>query len=651
MYVFHADSAIIPNGSPAAVETLTPGTTSSHEAKTRAKGEAASEREYWMETAAAQLARSRALARTHAIAETQYDAGARLLSGSHTWSILILLEPTQGLVRYTESGVVLPTWLTSFLTPELGAQASVRVAAPTGTAINAFMDDFWLHYPDITGESDGNIEKTAAKLASSIAGWVPAFNVILPVGPISRIAAKQASSMFANVHVAPTVERAHQSIITGAQEIVSSMVQLRYQPKVRRTCISEEESKLATQNYLCTNKTTGRVTCGFCGQSRFAKYLEQTAKRLRALKESECKRLVTFGVAFGNAHFDLMKKRQMDAASAAALHQKHGHCFFRFVLKEDLLEEGADGIQDTLHLLIPLERDSLPFDGGRRNVKIIKMLGHLIFPWAERLLWVDAKLNIGSLDPLEFFQRTVEKKEVCVTFMGLPEHANCFGAGQKRSFQKHAETILRVSKGARVGVTDNQQAIRTQTRSYVKETNNSAHLDDFLIDSAYIARSLGTQRCRQFNAALGCYWFNEIQCFSDRDQLSFPYVLHKLGAYAPSYRDPGILLDKNSQPIVNILEPGTKFVAATSLLHWYFSTAVANFPGHQTKAAEPKRTERSQHQTKAAEPKRTERSQHDPHHRRSYMRKQKLARLVGLSQAETRSRRGNGGSKTMSRAA
>mmetsp|Transcript_15849 Transcript_15849/g.60372 ORF Transcript_15849/g.60372 Transcript_15849/m.60372 type:complete len:107 (-) Transcript_15849:849-1169(-) len=46
-----------------------------------------------------------------------------------------------------------------------------------------------------------------------------------------------------------------------------------------------------------------------------------------------------------------------------------------------------------------------------------------------------------------------------------------------------------------------------------------------MIDGALIATYFGSERCRHFNALFGCAWFNEIQCYSDRDQLSFAYTL------------------------------------------------------------------------------------------------------------------------------
>uniref|UniRef100_A0A7S0LGH0 Uncharacterized protein n=1 Tax=Coccolithus braarudii TaxID=221442 RepID=A0A7S0LGH0_9EUKA len=35
----------------------------------------------------------------------------------------------------------------------------------------------------------------------------------------------------------------------------------------------------------------------------------------------------------------------------------------------------------------------------RRNVKVFKMLGQMLFPWAQALLWVDEKLGRGRNHP------------------------------------------------------------------------------------------------------------------------------------------------------------------------------------------------------------------------------------------------------------
>jgi len=57
---------------------------------------------------------------------------------------------------------------------------------------------------------------------------------------------------------------------------------------------------------------------------------------------------------------------------------------------------------------------------------------------------------------------------------------------------------------------------------------------NIMIDGALIATYFGSERCRHFNALFGCAWFNEIQCYSDRDQLSFAYTLTRALGITPN---------------------------------------------------------------------------------------------------------------------
>ncbi len=354
--------------------------------------------------------------------------------------------------------------------------------------------------------------------------------------------------------------------------------------------------------------------CGLCGQSPAAEYLSEVSRALRRLKEAECNGLVAYSVAFGAQHFALMRKQQLEAERALELVQAHGRCFFRFVLADDMraaaqsagVNASASGAVasgavasgavadapsiDRLHFLVPLDASRLPFRGNRRNVKVLKMLGQLIFPWAQRLVWIDTKLHVGTVDPLEYFERTVARVGACAAFMGLPHHPNAFGDAEERhaTFLKHAETIIRVSLGARSSVTDSRDAVREQVKTYMRETGNASHeLSLNLVDSAYIAWDLGPPRCRRFNAALGCRWFDEIACFSDRDQLSFPFALHAVGARyreppAAGASEPHLLYDPAGAPVVNIIPAAGAANDASPLRHWYYSRSVAVLPTTRT---------------------------------------------------------------------
>eukprot|EP00959_Pyramimonas_sp_CCMP1952_P186519 3900374-Pyramimonas_sp.AAC.1 len=59
-----------------------------------------------------------------------------------------------------------------------------------------------------------------------------------------------------------------------------------------------------------------------------------------------------------------------------------------------------------------------------------------------------------------------------------------------------------------------------------------------MIDSAVIAWDMSSERCRDFNTKITCTWLGEIECFGDRDQISFPEVLRAVGVYEPSLVSP-----------------------------------------------------------------------------------------------------------------
>ena len=546
-----------------------------------------------------QIQNSKSLAHARDVAALQYFGWqAAVLSAAPT-SMLVLLEP--------EEDANPPVWLNLLRSraQRFSREAVLRVAAPrSGRAVNGTD----VLYYEITGRA------AEVDLAQTLATWLPAFDVVVPTGQVASAAAQLAARKFPNVKIQLSVAFAYRFIQGGGvphSTFASSAIN---RPDVlslgSQISSLSPETRCGSQDVatklICdaTSKTTDFAPrseraepCGFCRQSSSAAYLIDVAKKLRALKEAECKDLIIYGVAFGASHFDLMSDRLLGAEQAGLLIRQHGRCFFRFVLSDDVEAAANDPGSthafaasptqtllnhsvDMLNLLVPLERDKLPFEGMRRNVKVLKMLGGLLFPWVERMVWVDTKLQVGTIPPSTYYDETVEQAGVCAAFVGLPLHVNTFGNMESRSFEKHAETILRVSKTSRAGVTDSRDAVRKQARTYIIETNNSIDLSRNLIDSAYIAWNMRTERCRTFNLALGCRWFSEIQCFSDRDQLSFPYVLSKLGMHTKSsglVGDGGVLVDATSTPVVNIIPPGSSG-QNNRLMHWYYSRGVALFP-------------------------------------------------------------------------
>ena len=384
------------------------------------------------------------------------------------------------------------------------------------------------------------------------------------------------------------------------------------------------------------------TSCAFCAGNAATAHLLEIAAELRRLKARECRRLVVYGAAFGTSFFRRWPNRTLAGARTVQdLHGAHGRCFFKFILKKDVAfvrkRVGTNTVRlppslfvrtnfrvEGLDLLVPLDQDALPWLATaslRRNVKILKMLGPRLFPWTERLvsacrifsfftrasrprrpavasrrrmipstkdllpfarrlLWIDAKLRLGATNPLRLFHAT-EARGACLAAVGLPFHNNAYGPGAAAmrvpSFSRHGATIVR-SLAMRPLLTDNVRAVEAQMGAYVREHGSPALSRD-LIDSAYVARDLRSPRCRSFNAALGCAWFEEITCWSDRDQLSFPYALRRLGLSATAPRRPAldsaVVRSDRGSPVALILPPGRPSRGDGPVLHWYYTHALA----------------------------------------------------------------------------
>ncbi len=91
-----------------------------------------------------------------------------------------------------------------------------------------------------------------------------------------------------------------------------------------------------------------------------------------------------------------------------------------------------------------------------------------------------------------------------------------------------------------------------------------------LIDTAFIVYDMRSTFCKEFNGDLGCSWLNEIHCYSDRDQISFPRIMTSSGLkLSPELQTSGqeerdrIYLNEHGMPMVHITK---------STCHWYYNS-------------------------------------------------------------------------------
>ena len=297
-------------------------------------------------------------------------------------------------------------------------------------------------------------------------------------------------------------------------------------------------------------------------------HLTYIVDELRRLKKKECSDFAIYTASLGSGFSAFIDANGTESTEfPESDHGGYGRCFFSFVLGETT----DISITDT-EVTVSLSPAHLPYKNMRRNVKILKFLGLRIFSWAKRLVWQDAKLGDGRrfpiMDPKQYFEKTVEAQRSCVSYMGLPVIASTMGNDgwdvlRKADYYRHCEAIVGSS---RKDVTDDREGLMAQCLKYIYEAyleTGSLHtLSDHLIDSALIVWDLRPKRCREFNSALQCKWFNEIDCFSDRDQVSFPYVLYQMKLRRHELKSHALFVDAANNNMVHIVD---------KRCHWYFT--------------------------------------------------------------------------------
>lgn len=349
---------------------------------------------------------------------------------------------------------------------------------------------------------------------------------------------------------------------------------------------------------LVKKKEPGFFDFLFGADMGFLEYFETVVKQtiIQPILEQEgCHDMVVFGAALGPKYIKYMTDRMGSnerVVDPDSLLKLHGRCFFMFVEHDEKSSERPIAKQLGHYWLIPLRKKYLYYDNDRRNVKLLKYMGHYAFlnydvagnptsPSPRTIIWQDAKffrsIFVDSM-PRDYntilrpntqtFSPSASKHSACLTAMGLPISASTFGASyednvsrgigvssyKRPRYKHHCKTIVdAVVK--RPNVTDSIKALTEQCEMYMQyvdeekqqmdalkgEDDSASHSGDDddneeetdslnlgLIDTAFLVWNESTQQCRKFNAKLRCTMLDQLQCHSDRDQVLFPLVVHRL---------------------------------------------------------------------------------------------------------------------------
>ncbi|GAV77245.1 DUF616 domain-containing protein [Cephalotus follicularis] len=151
-----------------------------------------------------------------------------------------------------------------------------------------------------------------------------------------------------------------------------------------------------------------------------------------------------------------------------------------------------------------------PYDEPRRNGKVPKILTHRLFPQAQYSIWIDGKMEL-IVDPLLILDRYLWRGKHTFAIAQHKHH---------RCIYEEADANKRRKRYARPLI-DLQMKIYyyegMEPWSWKKNTISDVP------EGAIIIREHTA-----LNDLFSCLWFNEVNLFTPRDQLSFGYVVYRL---------------------------------------------------------------------------------------------------------------------------
>ncbi|KAF3334155.1 hypothetical protein FCM35_KLT20759 [Carex littledalei] len=162
---------------------------------------------------------------------------------------------------------------------------------------------------------------------------------------------------------------------------------------------------------------------------------------------------------------------------------------------------------------------NLPYNDMRRVGKVPKFLAHRLFPSARYSIWLDSKLRLQN-DPiliLEYFLWRHEHEYAISNH--YDRHCVWDEVVQNKKLNKFNHTII-------------DQQFEFYQRDGLKRfdpSNPNKLLPSYVPEGSFIVRE-HTPMSNLFS----CLWFNEVERFTPRDQLSFAYTYLKLRRTNPS---------------------------------------------------------------------------------------------------------------------
>ncbi|PKA65356.1 hypothetical protein AXF42_Ash005689 [Apostasia shenzhenica] len=225
------------------------------------------------------------------------------------------------------------------------------------------------------------------------------------------------------------------------------------------------------------------------------------------LEMEKCQGVVVASAIFGN--YDIMQQpKNISEASQRTI------CFYMFVDEETEAYIRNSSIIDSnkrVGLWRVVVVRNLPYADARRNGKVPKLLLHRLFPNAQFSLWIDGKLEL-VVDPYQVLERFLWQRN---STFAISRHYRRFDVFEEAEANKAA------------GKYDNT-SIDYQIEFYRREGLTPYSEAKLPITSDVPEGCVIIREHIPITNLFTCLWFNEVDRFTSRDQLSFSTVRDKI---------------------------------------------------------------------------------------------------------------------------
>ncbi|KAK3010244.1 hypothetical protein RJ639_010816, partial [Escallonia herrerae] len=249
------------------------------------------------------------------------------------------------------------------------------------------------------------------------------------------------------------------------------------------------------------------VHCGFVRGRKPGRQTGFDINDSDLLDMEQCQGVVVASAIFGA--YDLIQQPRNISETA-----KRNVCFFMFVdeVTEEFLRNSNDldsGKRLGLWRIVVVH--NLPYADPRRNGKVPKLLLHRLFPNARYSLWIDGKLEL-VVDPYQILERFLWRKNAS---FAISRHYKRFDAFVEAEANKAA------------GKYDNA-SIDFQVEFYKSEGLTPYSSAKLPITSDVPEGCVIIREHIPISNLFTCLWFNEVDRFTSRDQISYSTVRDKV---------------------------------------------------------------------------------------------------------------------------